>query len=54
VTVDGMVYYTVGNWRWSLNLKNLTDTEYETRGFGSASVLPGNPFAVYGAVEFKL
>lgn len=54
VTVDGMVYYTIGNWRWSLNLKNLTDTEYETRGFGSSSVLPGNPFAVYGAVEFKL
>jgi len=54
VTVDGMVYYTIGNWRWSLNLKNLTGTEYETRGFGSASVLPGNPFAVYGAVEFKL
>jgi len=54
VTVDSMVYYSIGNWRWSINLKNLTDTEYETRGFGSASVIPGNPFAVYGAVEFKL
>jgi len=54
VTIDGMMYYTIGNWRWSVNLKNLTDTEYETRGFGSASVIPGSPFAVYGAVEFKL
>jgi TonB-dependent siderophore receptor len=53
-TIDGMVYYSIGNWRWSLNFKNITDTEYETRGFGSASVIPGNPFAVYGAVEFKL
>jgi iron complex outermembrane receptor protein len=52
--VDGMLYYNIGNWRWSLNFKNITDTEYETRGFGSASVIPGNPFAIYGAVEFKL
>jgi len=54
VTIDGMMYYTIGDWRWSINLKNLTGTEYETRGFGSASVIPGSPFAVYGAVEFKL
>jgi outer membrane receptor protein involved in Fe transport len=52
-----MLYYQIGNWRWSLNAKNLTDTEYETRGFSlfySASVLPGNPRAIYGQIEFKL
>jgi iron complex outermembrane receptor protein len=52
--VDAMLYYEIGGWRWSLNFKNLTNSEYETRGFSSTSVLPGNPFAVYGAIEFKL
>jgi TonB-dependent siderophore receptor len=56
-TLDAMLYYQIGNWRWSLNVKNLTDTEYETRGFSlfySASVLPGNPRAIYGQMEFRL
>jgi outer membrane receptor protein involved in Fe transport len=56
-TLDAMLYYQIGNWRWSLNVKNLADTEYETRGFSlfySASVLPGNPRAIYGQIEFKL
>lgn len=56
-TLDAMLYYQIGNWRWSLNAKNLTNTEYETRGFSlfySASVLPGSPRAIYGQLEFKL
>ncbi|MCI0692354.1 TonB-dependent receptor [candidate division KSB1 bacterium] len=56
-TLDAMLYYQIGNWRWSLNVKNLTDTEYETRGFSlfySASVLPGSPRAIYGQMEFRL
>ena len=52
--VDAMLYYNIGQWRWSLNAKNLLDTKYETRGFGAASVIPGNPFAIYGGVEFRL
>ena len=52
--VDAMLYYNIGQWRWSINAKNLTDTKYETRGFGSTSVIPGNPFAIYGGVEFRL
>jgi TonB-dependent siderophore receptor len=56
-TLDAMLYYQIGNWRWSLNAKNLADTEYETRGFSlfySASVLPGNPRAIYGQIEFRM
>ena len=34
-----------------LNFRNLTDRDYYTRGFGSSSVIPGDPFAVYGSVE---
>ncbi|MFQ5651107.1 MAG: TonB-dependent receptor [bacterium] len=55
LTFDGSLYYTFGNIRWSLNIKNITDKDYLRRGgFGSASVTPGNPRAVYGAVNFSL
>lgn len=52
--VDAMLYYNLGPMRWSLNAKNLLDTKYETRGFGAASVIPGNPFAIYGGLELRL
>ena len=42
-----------GRFRLTLNLENLTDEDYETRGFGSASVIPGNPFAAYFGVEVR-
>lgn len=54
LTFDAMVSYSFRNFRWSLNFKNLTDRNYETRGFGSSSVTPANPFAVYGGVDFSL
>jgi len=53
-TVDAMVSYRRKGLRASLNFKNLTDTEYFTRGFGSSSVLPADPFAVYARLELRL
>jgi len=49
--LDAMVGYRRGPLRWSLNLKNLADREYATRGFASSSAIPADPFAVYGRVE---
>jgi TonB-dependent siderophore receptor len=54
LTFDASLYYAFRNWRWSVNVKNITDAEYETRGFGSTSVTPANPRAVYGAIDFSL
>lgn len=54
MTVDAAVSYRKGRVRGSVNLKNLTGTEYEQRGFGSQSVIPANPFAVYARVELAL
>ena len=54
VTIDAMVAYTYNRWRLRLNLKNLTNTSYETRGFGSSSVIPATPFAAYGGIEWSL
>jgi TonB-dependent siderophore receptor len=54
VTVDATASYKRGRWKWSLHCKNLTDTEYETRGFGGAAVTPGRPFTAYARVEMLL
>jgi outer membrane receptor protein involved in Fe transport len=53
-TMDAMISYRRKAVRASLNFKNVTDTEYFTRGFGSSSVLPANPFAVYARIELRL
>ncbi len=54
LTFDAAVFYDIDRWRFSLNFKNLTDREYETRGFGSTSAIPADPFAVYAGVDFRL
>ena len=53
-TLDAMLSYRRKGIRVSFNLKNLTDTEYFTRGYGSASVLPADPFALYARIELRL
>jgi TonB-dependent siderophore receptor len=49
--LDAMAAYRRGRFKGSVHLKNLTDREYVTRGFGGASVIPASPFAVYGRIE---
>ena len=53
-TLEAAVSYRFNRFRWSANFKNITDTESETRGFRNSSVIPTNPFAVYGSVDFSL
>jgi TonB-dependent siderophore receptor len=48
---DAALFYTRGRARVGLHLRNLTSTEYATRGFGSESAIPGRPFEVMGRVE---
>ncbi len=50
---DAAVSYTRGDWEFRLNLKNLTGREYETRGFGSSSVIPAPPFSAYAGAQFR-
>jgi outer membrane receptor protein involved in Fe transport len=45
--------YTFNDWRLTLHLDNLTDEEYESRGFGSSSVIPGAPLAAKVGVEYR-
>jgi TonB-dependent siderophore receptor len=53
MTVDATLAYSYGPWRWRLNAKNLTDTQYETRGFGAASVIPAEPLSLSMALEWS-
>jgi TonB-dependent siderophore receptor len=52
--MDAMASYSRGRITATLNLKNLTDREYETRGFSGYSAIPGNPFAAYGRLAVAL
>lgn len=52
-TFDAAVFYDLAAWRFQLNLKNLTDEDYYTRGFGDTSVIPAPGIAAYGGVEYR-
>ena len=48
VTFDALLSYERQRWGARIHLRNLTDEEYEGRGFGNASVLPADGFNVMG------
>lgn len=52
--LDAAASLTLGDWRLHLNIKNLTDEEYDSRGFGSFSVIPGAPLSVSLALDYRL
>src|SRR5262249_36294463 len=51
VTLDAAVSSRIGRVRAAVNLKNITSTDYETRGFGNVSVIPARPFEVLARLE---
>jgi TonB-dependent siderophore receptor len=53
-TLDAAVSYSTGRTRCALHLKNLTGTEYETRGFGGISAIPGRPFEALARIDVRL
>ncbi len=53
LVVDATVSYDFRHCRLSLFLKNLTDEEYEMRGFGSTSVIPADAFSAAIGFEFR-
>ena len=54
LTLDASLSYSYRNMKFQLNAKNLTDEKFETRGFGTTSVIPANPFGLYCALELNL
>jgi iron complex outermembrane receptor protein len=53
-TLDAAASYRLGRARFSLNFKNLTGTEYETRGFGAAAAVPARPFEMLARIELAV
>ena len=54
LTLDASVSYAYRLIKFRINAKNLTNREYETRGFGSSSIIPANPFGMYCAFEVNI
>ena len=54
LTLDALLTFEKERWGARVHLRNLTDEEYEGRGFGGASVLPADGFNVMGGVHFDL
>ncbi|HYN22049.1 MAG TPA: TonB-dependent siderophore receptor [Thermoanaerobaculia bacterium] len=52
--LDAALFYDLADWRLNLHLKNLTDEEYFTRGFGNTSVIPAPGFSIHGGFEYRL
>ena len=52
--LDAAAFYRTGRLRFGVNLKNVTNKEYATRGFGGVSAIPGRPFEVLGRVDVRL
>ena len=54
LTLDASVSYVFRRLIFRINAKNFTNQEYETRGFGSTSIIPANPFGMHCAFEVNL
>jgi TonB-dependent siderophore receptor len=52
ILVDALISYELERWGARLHLRNLTDEEYQGRGFGNASVLPADGFNVLGGLTY--
>ena len=54
LTWDASASHTYRRVTLRINAKNLTNRKYETRGFGTASILPAAPFGLYCAFEIEM
>ncbi|MCH7826340.1 MAG: TonB-dependent receptor, partial [Acidobacteria bacterium] len=53
LTFDAMASYAFRDLLLELNIKNLTNREYNQRGFGDNSVTPADPTTVYFGVTYR-
>ncbi len=52
--VDAILYFKWNPFKFSINLKNINNEQYEVRGFNNSSVVPAAPRSIYGNVDFSL
>jgi iron complex outermembrane receptor protein len=54
VTFDASLFYKFTKGGWHINVKNLTNTQYFTRGLGPYSLIPAGLSSLYVSVYFAL
>ncbi len=54
LTVDALVSLEYHRWGARIHLRNLTEEDYEGRGFGNSSVLPADGFNIMWGLHFDL
>ena len=54
LTFNASLAYRYGPGVLRLHVKNLTDQQYETRGFGAFSVIPADPLALVATIDWTL
>jgi catecholate siderophore receptor len=54
VTLDAAASYNTRHGRFSLHARNLTGTEYATRGFGGISAIPARPFELLARLDLRV
>jgi TonB-dependent siderophore receptor len=53
-TLDAALSYSIKQGRFSLHARNITGTEYETRGFGGVSAIPARPFELLARLDLRI
>ena len=53
-TLNAALFSDLGDWSLGLNLDNLTEEEYFTRGFGNTSVIPAPGLTVQGKLAYRI
>jgi iron complex outermembrane recepter protein len=53
LTFDATVFYGLEDWKVALNVTNLTDEDYEKRGFSSNSIIPAEGTAAAVTVTYR-
>jgi len=53
-TLDAAVSYSNSHGRLSLHARNITGTEYATRGFGGVSAIPARPFELLARLDLRI
>lgn len=51
---DAIVYFKWHRFKFSINLKNISNEEYEVRGFNNSSVVPAASRSIYGNVDLSI
>ncbi len=49
---DAVASYGVRNWKVSVNFKNLSNRDYQMRGFGANSVIPADGVGIFATLTF--